>query len=122
MGLSALIMADEAFQLSGMTPAHEKSSIAKKGLRGRVYELLYSDLWASRAIAHTVIAIIVVNLAAVCAESVPSLASNWRPLFTAIELVTFAIFSLEYGLRLWVAAEFAPAASLALRAPGSNSF
>jgi voltage-gated potassium channel len=100
-------MADEAFQLSGMTPAHEKSSVATRSLRGQVYELLYSDLWASRAIAHAVIAIIVVNLAAVCAESVPSLVSKWRPLFTTIELVTFAIFSLEYGLRLWVAAEFA---------------
>lgn len=91
-----------------MTLAQEKISALKKSLRARVYQFLLNDPWASRAIAPAIIVVILVNLAAVCAESAPSLALRWRSLFLAVELATLALLSLEYGLRLWVAAEFAP--------------
>ncbi|MGA2794507.1 MAG: cyclic nucleotide-gated ion channel [Roseiarcus sp.] len=91
-----------------MTLAPERAPAARKSLRGRVYQFLLSDPRGSQAIARAVIAVVLVNLAAVCAESVPSLASRWRSLFMAIELATLALLSLEYVVRLWVAAEFAP--------------
>lgn len=91
-----------------MTPTQERFQVGEKGPRGRVYRLLYGDLRASQAIARSVIAIVLANLVAVCAESVPSLALQWGPLFAVVEVTTLAIFSLEYGLRLWVAAEFSP--------------
>jgi voltage-gated potassium channel len=91
-----------------MTLAPERAPAARKSLRGRVYQFLLSDPRGSQAIARLVIAIVLVNLAAVCAESVPSLASRWRALFMAIELATLVLLSTEYLVRLWVAAEFAP--------------
>ncbi|MGO8799993.1 MAG: cyclic nucleotide-gated ion channel [Roseiarcus sp.] len=91
-----------------MTLAPETAPAARKSLRARVYQFLLSDPRGSQAIARAVIVIVLVNLTAVCAESVPSLASQWRWLFLAIETATLALLSLEYAVRLWVAAEFAP--------------
>lgn len=92
-----------------MSLSQDKEPIAQKSLRKRVYQLLEGAGGAkgSQVATHAVAAVILVNLVCVCAESVPSLASQWRPLFIAVELFTLAVLSAEYGLRLWVAIEFA---------------
>ena len=41
-------------------------------------------------------------------DSVPALQAQYEPLFTEIELLSLVLFTIEYGLRVWVAAEHAP--------------
>ena len=45
--------------------------------------------------------LIVVNLIAVCLETIDSLFEAYKPIFIAVELVSVSIFSIEYGLRIW---------------------
>ena len=45
--------------------------------------------------------LIVVNLIAVCLETIDSLFAAYKPIFIAVELVSVSIFSIEYGLRIW---------------------
>jgi hypothetical protein len=82
-----------------MTSPQEKTAIAEKSLRRRIYHLLESDsdLSGSHPITRAIAAIVLVNLVAVCLESVPQLASRWRLLFIAIELASWALLSLEYA-------------------------
>jgi voltage-gated potassium channel len=76
------------------------------GLRQRLYELLEHGAaagGASRLINGAIIALIVVNLIAAVLESVPELQQRYGSLFTAIEVISLGVFTLEYGLRLWLA-------------------
>jgi voltage-gated potassium channel len=41
-------------------------------------------------------------------DSVPALQAQYGPLFIAIELLSLVAFTIEYALRVWVAAEHAP--------------
>jgi voltage-gated potassium channel len=82
-----------------------------KDLRRRVYLLLEqgpvgdgASVWVDRAL----ITLILVNLVAVALESVPSLRHAYAPIFAAIEYVSLVVFTVEYGLRLWVAVEHGP--------------
>jgi voltage-gated potassium channel len=52
--------------------------------------------------------LIIVNLVAVTLQSVPNLAERYGPLFTAVELVSLTVFTVEYGLRVWVAVDHPP--------------
>ena len=63
--------------------------------KGRVDDRLslYCDLFLS--------ILIVVNLIAVCLETIDSLNAAYKPIFVAVELVSVSIFSIEYGLRIW---------------------
>jgi voltage-gated potassium channel len=54
------------------------------------------------------IAVVVVTLVATVMQSVPSVAAAHQRAFEAIEYAAVAIFSLEFALRLWVAAEHPP--------------
>jgi voltage-gated potassium channel len=56
---------------------------------------------ASRVVNGAFVALILVNVAAVVLESVPDLARSYGPLFSAIEIVSLTVFTLEYLLRLW---------------------
>lgn len=77
-------------------------------LRHRVYELLehgpFGDL-PIRFVNRLLIILIIVNLLAVALESMPSYAAAYGPVFVAIEYVSLVVFTIEYALRLWVAAE-----------------
>src|SRR3954464_10188614 len=76
------------------------------GLRQRLYELLErggAAGAATRLINGAIIALIVVNLVAAVLESVPELQQRYGRLFTAIEVISLGVFTLEYGLRLWLA-------------------
>jgi voltage-gated potassium channel len=80
-------------------------------LRRRVYLLLEQGVVGdglSRWVDHILVALIVVNLAAVALQSVPPLDTQYAALFDAIEIVSLVVFTIEYLLRLWVAVEHGP--------------
>ena len=63
--------------------------------KGRVddSQSLYYDLFLS--------ALIIVNLRAICLETIDSLFAAYKTVFVVIELVSVSIFAVEYGLRIW---------------------
>jgi voltage-gated potassium channel len=80
-------------------------------LRRRLYDVLERDTpggGPGALVARLIVALIALNLAAVVLESIPDLAARYEPLFDAIEYVSLVVFTVEYGLRLWVATEHAP--------------
>jgi voltage-gated potassium channel len=84
----------------------------KKPLRGelrrRLYDVLEHGSLAGRAgrlVVRSIVFLIVINLAAVTLESVPSVQARYGALFDAIEAVSLVVFTLEYALRVWVAGE-----------------
>jgi voltage-gated potassium channel len=79
--------------------------------RRRVYQLLEQGPIgdnSSRLVSHLLMALIVINLISVTLESVPPLETRYQIIFGAIEGISLVIFTIEYLLRLWVAAEHAP--------------
>src|SRR6266542_1273125 len=80
-------------------------------LRRRVYEILEHGTIGDRTgliVGRLIVALIVVNLVSMTLDSVPALQTQYGPLFTAIELTSLVVFTIEYALRVWVAAEHAP--------------
>jgi len=80
-------------------------------LRRRLYEILEHGAIGDRAgliVGRLIVVLIVVNLVAMTLDSVPALQAQYEPLFTEIELLSLVLFTIEYGLRVWVAAEHAP--------------
>ncbi len=62
----------------------------------------------STVVNWALVGAIVVTLAATVMQSVPAMAAAYGGLFEFVEYAALAIFSLEYALRLWVAAEHPP--------------
>jgi voltage-gated potassium channel len=82
-------------------------SILRK-IRLRLYQILEQGPVGDRAswlVGRLLVLLIVINLAAMTLQSVPSLEARYRTLFWAIEICSLILFSAEYLLRLWVAAE-----------------
>jgi voltage-gated potassium channel len=80
-------------------------------LRRRLYEVLEHGAIGDRAgliVGRLIVVLIVINLLAMTLDTVPKLQAEYGPLFTAIELLSLVLFTIEYGLRVWVAAEHAP--------------
>lgn len=76
--------------------------------RRRVYEVLEVAHPGDRLSAVAdfgLMALIATNVVAVVLESVAGLYQHYGTLFDRFELVSLVIFSIEYGLRLWSAAE-----------------
>ena len=75
-------------------------------IKQRVFEILEEGA-AGDDISHFVdrglIFLVVVNVAAVVLETVPSFHGGYRALFLAIEIFSVLIFTVEYVLRLWTA-------------------
>ncbi len=72
--------------------------------RRRIYEILEKGQVGDRQSLNCDIflsVLIVVNLIAVCLETIDSLFTAYKSLFIAVELVSVSIFSIEYGLRIW---------------------
>src|SRR6188768_3644681 len=81
-------------------------------LRRRVYDLLEHDNiphTSSARLAHVIIAIVIVNVSVMLLASVPEFNARFGRLLIAVELVSLAIFALEYAARLWSVAGHAPA-------------
>lgn len=77
-------------------------------LRRRVYEIIEvgrGDDRASRIFDAGIITLIVLNIAAFVAETVPQLEAAYKIWFRIIEVGSVAVFTIEYGLRIWTAIE-----------------
>ena len=88
-----------------------RSGQSVANVRRRIYEILErgsagdrTSLLADRGL----VALIVVNLAAVVLESVPWLAERYGIWFSLIEYASLIVFTVEYALRVWTAVEHAP--------------
>jgi len=83
---------------------------AAHDIRRRVHALLDHGPASrvGRILDRALVGLIVVNLVAVALESVPALARDYHVIFASIEYVALAVFTIEYGLRIWVAREHGP--------------
>src|SRR5262245_22851647 len=81
-------------------------------LRRRLYEILEQGSIGDRTglmVGRLIVLLIVVNLVSMTLDTVPALQTQYGALFTAIELLSLVVLTVEYALRVWVAAEHAPA-------------
>lgn len=81
------------------------------GPRKAVFEIIEegpSDHVLPKIVDALLVALICINVLAVILETVPELYADYGPLFGVIELVSVAIFTVEYLVRLWVAPEHMP--------------
>ena len=79
-----------------------------RALRRRVYEIMeigHGEDRASRVFDIFIVTLIMLNVAAFVAETVPSLYAAYSSYFFAFELFSVAVFTVEYLLRLWTAVE-----------------
>jgi len=77
-------------------------------LRRWLYEILDQGTIGSpigRRVNRGIVLVVVISLVSISLESVPELAARYWFWFRAIEIVATLIFTLEYALRLWGAAE-----------------
>lgn len=78
--------------------------------RRLTYDLLDPNIqtfW-DRLVHQALIWLVLVNVAAVVLQSVPSLDGRFGTLFLVVEIVSVLVFTIEYGLRLWTAVEHTP--------------
>lgn len=81
---------------------------ARDRLRRRVYEVIEvgrGEDRGSRRFDSFIVALILLNIAAFCAETVPSLQQAYGRHFLAFEIFSVLIFTIEYVLRIWTAVE-----------------
>jgi voltage-gated potassium channel len=79
--------------------------------RRRAYEILEPQPAGDRPMQLAnglLVALVMVNIAAVVLESVPRFATAFGTMFAAIEAVSLTAFTAEYLLRIWAAPEHAP--------------
>lgn len=77
-------------------------------LRRRVYEILeagHGDDKASKIFDSALVALILLNVAAFIAETVPSIAAEHGKSLAAFELFSVVVFSIEYAARIWASVE-----------------
>ena len=89
-------------------PRHGRRALK---LRHRLYEILEHGPVGDRVgrlVGRLIVLLIVINLVAITLKSIPEFEAQYTALFIAIELVSLAVFTVEYGLRMWVAVEQAP--------------
>lgn len=80
-------------------------------LRHSIYEILEPGAVGQRntlIVNRLLMMLIVINLAAVTLESVPSIEGRYQLLFSVIEAISLVVFTIEYLLRIWIAPEHAP--------------
>jgi voltage-gated potassium channel len=88
----------------GGLPPH----VLPRAWRRRVYEIIEigrGDDHLSRMVDAAIVALILINIAAFVAETVPELARRYGVWFHAFETFSVVIFSIEYAARLWTAVE-----------------
>jgi voltage-gated potassium channel len=79
--------------------------------RQRTYEVLEHGPVGDRSmrfVSRLLILLVLINIVAVVLESVPHYEAAYGGIFTAIEMVSLVVFTVEYVMRIWVAAEHAP--------------
>lgn len=83
----------------------------RPSVRRQLYDILEHSRHGDRAgglVEAFIVALILVNIAAVILESVPEFNRRFSAWFVAIEAVSFVVFTVEYALRLYVAVEHEP--------------
>lgn len=86
----------------------QDAASTQRTLRRRVYEVIElgrGEDRVSRIFDGIIIVLIITNVAAFCLETVPEYHEAWGPWFAAFEVLSVAVFTIEYGLRLWSAVE-----------------
>ena len=94
--------------MNQVTTSRESQIVCRISSRRRIYELLETSRdsdRASRLVDIVLIALIVISVAAVILESIPTIETAYAEIFYWLEVVTVAIFSIEYLLRLWSSVE-----------------
>lgn len=84
---------------------------ARPQFRRQLYDILERSRAGdrvSRAVEGVILALILINIAAVILESIPDVERQYHVWFAAIEIVSLAVFTIEYALRLYVAVEHQP--------------
>ena len=79
-----------------------------KSLRQRVYEIIetgHGETPASKLFDTFIVALILTNVAAFVAETVPSVRAHWEQWLHPFEVFSVTVFTIEYLLRLWTAVE-----------------
>jgi voltage-gated potassium channel len=79
-----------------------------KTLRRRIYEIIetsHGEDLESTIFDSFIVGLILLNVAAFVAETVPSLRAAWEEWFYWFEVFSVAIFTIEYALRIWTAVE-----------------
>jgi voltage-gated potassium channel len=82
--------------------------LPRKTLRRRVYEIIetgHGEDLASKIFDGFIVGLILLNVAAFVAETVPSLRATWGKLFYWFEVFSVAVFTVEYAWRIWTAVE-----------------
>lgn len=77
-------------------------------LRRRIYAIVeggQAERSESRLFDVFIVTLILANVAAFIAETVPHLATEYRPWFHFFEIFSVTVFTIEYALRLWTAVE-----------------
>ena len=85
-----------------------RSRPIRRTWRRRVYEILelgHGEDRASKLCDTFLVTLILLNIAAFVAETVPEIANQHHSAFHAFEIFSVAIFTIEYGLRIWTAVE-----------------
>jgi voltage-gated potassium channel len=80
----------------------------EKTLRRRVYEIIetgHGEDRASKLFDTFIVTLILLNVVAFILETVPAIHAQWGPLLYDFEILSVAIFTVEYALRLWTAVE-----------------
>ena len=84
-----------------MPPVSPDPDLPLQGWRLRLYTIIFeADTRAGRLFDMTLIAVILLSIAVVVADSVPTLHERWRQQFTWAEWCFTALFTLEYLARL----------------------
>lgn len=80
-------------------------------LKARVYKILeagHSHDWQSRAFESAMATLIMLNVIAFSIETVPSIHDRHAKFFALFDLISIAIFTIEYSARIWVCTEHPP--------------
>jgi len=78
------------------------------GVRNRVYQILEcteEDDRVAKGVMILISLLIVFSVVSVILESIPSIFERYHQFFFIMETITVAIFTVEYGLRIWVCVE-----------------
>ena len=102
---------DGEMEASGHRRAHgwrRRSSDRHRNLRRRVYEIMEAgrgDDRTSRLFDTLLVILIILNITAFVAETVPSMAQAYGPSFYAFEVFSVMVFTVEYLVRIWASVE-----------------
>lgn len=80
----------------------------RRSLRRRVYEIVEVGRGEDRLSTlfdTTIVTLILLNIAAFVAETVPGIAARYGRELLAFEVFSVVVFTIEYAIRLWVAVE-----------------